>query len=364
MAFSEQRFNTEIRYGSVGGPEFNTDVLVVNSGHEQRNANWLDARGRWTSGADLFTRAEIDPLVSFFRARMGKKDGFRFKDWTDFKVAVASGVLGAADGNKWYDLSKDYVSGADTHTRRIAKPVTGTVAVYLAAVADVTATWDYVNGRVQLTALSSSVVTGVTKANPAVVTTSGSHGFSNGDTIWLETLAGITQLNDRVYTIGGVGASTFQLTGVDTRTGLITAITKAASAVITTSNTHGFSNGQSVTFSGILGMTELNNLVGTVSGVTGTSFTVSIDSTLFSTYVSVGYAYSLPASGGGVYTAYTSGGSAKKFPQSGAVTWSGDFDVPARFDTDKFEAEFMAYRESDEEMLFQVNGLTIVELRI
>lgn len=58
---------------------------------------------------------------------------------------------------------------------------------------------------------ASLSITGITQANPGVVSTSGAHGFSNGDTVWLEGIAGMPELNRRRYTINGVTASTFEL---------------------------------------------------------------------------------------------------------------------------------------------------------
>ena len=69
----------------------------------------------------------------------------------------------------------------------------------------------------------------------------------------------------------------------------ITAITKAASAVVTV-GTHTFVVGDVVLFSGVVGMTEINGLTGTVTAFDATTITVNINSTGFTTYVSGGTA--------------------------------------------------------------------------
>lgn len=71
-------------------------------------------------------------------------------------------------------------------------------------------------------------------------------------------------------------------------TAVITGISAAASAVVTAAND--FSVGDRIAFSGVVGMTEINNLVGTISAASATSFTVNIDSSLFTTYTSGGVA--------------------------------------------------------------------------
>jgi len=68
---------------------------------------------------------------------------------------------------------------------------------------------------------------------------------------------------------------------------VITGISKAANASVTA--THSFTSADigvtTVTFSGVLGMTEINTLRGVIQSVTSTtSFTVNIDSTNFGTY--------------------------------------------------------------------------------
>jgi len=73
----------------------------------------------------------------------------------------------------------------------------------------------------------------------------------------------------------------------------ITGISKAVNASITA--THAFTSADigvtTVTFSAVVGMTQINTLRGVVQSITSTtSFTVNIDSTTFSTYVSGGQA--------------------------------------------------------------------------
>lgn len=57
-------------------------------------------------------------------------------------------------------------------------------------------------------------ITGVTSADPAVVTASG-HGLINGDKIQIQDIVGMTQINNKEFTVDGVSGSTFQLKGED-----------------------------------------------------------------------------------------------------------------------------------------------------
>jgi uncharacterized protein (TIGR02217 family) len=127
--FHEVRFSDNIAYGATGGPEFATTVVATGAGHEQRNVDWAEARGRWDVASGLKNQAQLDELIAFFRARKGKAYGFRFKDWTDYRATRQ--LLGTGDGAQTqFQLVKRYPSGSVIEVRTITKPVAGTVRVY------------------------------------------------------------------------------------------------------------------------------------------------------------------------------------------------------------------------------------------
>lgn len=57
-------------------------------------------------------------------------------------------------------------------------------------------------------------ITGISQANPAVVTSTG-HGRSTGDVMYLEDITGMTELNNRQFTITVLSADTYSLDGED-----------------------------------------------------------------------------------------------------------------------------------------------------
>jgi uncharacterized protein (TIGR02217 family) len=127
--FHEVRFPDRIAVGAVGGPAFSTTVIATASGYEQRNINWAEARGRWNVATGIKRREDVAELIEFFRCRMGRAYGFRFKDHTDFRALAQ--LLGTGDGSTTsFQLVKRYTSGPATFTRTIRKPVAGTVKVY------------------------------------------------------------------------------------------------------------------------------------------------------------------------------------------------------------------------------------------
>lgn len=133
MVFTENRLDLGYDFGTVGGPQFNTTIVVTGGGNEQRNSNWSEARGRWQIGDRLYDRAELDSIINFFRAVKGSAIGFRFKDWSDYSATKQ--LIGVGNGSlTQFQLKKTYSVGALTSDRTIKKPVPGTVLVYVANV--------------------------------------------------------------------------------------------------------------------------------------------------------------------------------------------------------------------------------------
>lgn len=128
-SFSEERLELGIDYGQLGGPEFRTSIDETAAGLEARNIDWPEGRFTADLGARNIARSELDSLLAFFRARRGRAEGFRLKDWQDYAaVGQALGTGQAAQAT--VQLVKTYVSGS-TVTRTIKKPVAGSVTVYL-----------------------------------------------------------------------------------------------------------------------------------------------------------------------------------------------------------------------------------------
>jgi len=57
-------------------------------------------------------------------------------------------------------------------------------------------------------------ITAITKANPAVVTAA-SHGLSNGDRVFIASVGGMTEVNNKEFTVAGATTNTFQLSGIN-----------------------------------------------------------------------------------------------------------------------------------------------------
>jgi uncharacterized protein (TIGR02217 family) len=290
MSFYESpRFPDCYAFGAQGGPTYFTELVSVASGYEQRSEVWRYSRAQWEVGHVAKPKSEWQQLRDFFHAMAGRLHGFRFKDWTDFEANSADGsgyvnADGHPTGEPTAQLFKRYqVLTGVYRDRAITKPIAATVALQKDGVAAATG-WalDSTTGVVTFSALATATVNAITKANPGVATTSAAHGFSNGQVIYLSGVAGMTEVNDRAFTIAGVTSTTFQL-GEDTTS----------------------------------------------------------------------------------YGTFTGTATAARYPQaSESWTWTGEFDVPARFDTDQMRVDMIDRQGGEGELLIVWQAIPIIEIRI
>lgn len=282
MAFLEERFPENINYGSGFRTSHASRIVPTAGGSEYRSLDHPFVK----SSLDVdFTRQRdeiITKIIALNLRANGTFRGFRVKNFLDFTTNNFRDTPTAFDQDMLlvsagvYQIMRWYASSADTLAarRRIRKPVSGTVLVG-------------VSGELM----------------PA-------SNYSLDNTTGLVTFPA-------------------------NKSGTISAITKASSAVITI-GTHTILVGESVFISGVLGMTQINNQRAIVLSKTTSTITVDIDSTLYSTY--------------------TSGGTVNTRPQSGeSVTAGCQFDIPMRFDAD-LSGVFVANG------VLSVSGVGLVEI--
>jgi len=134
MAFDEIRLPTGIERGALGGPGFLTNVVLLNSGKEQRNSLWSVDRGQWDIGYGIQTRDDALAVRNFFMARLGRARGFRFKDWTNYSTGTTKMPTSeTGDGSETvFQLRYRYQdTGGFYYEKAIFKPVAGTVQMYI-----------------------------------------------------------------------------------------------------------------------------------------------------------------------------------------------------------------------------------------
>ncbi len=286
-SFLEDRLPINIDYGSSFGEEYAVEVDTTANGNEYRRLRHNAPRARYDLSFDMRQQLWVmDEVVSLFHRVFGKFAGFRVKNIADFSSNGYTGTPTFADqacalvSAGVYQLQKSYGGAGSTLSigrpiRTVFKPVAGSVVVGMAGAALPISQWtvDTVTGRITMAANKSRAITAITKAAQAVVT---------------------------------VGA-------------------------------HTFATGESVAFTGVLGMTQINGLRALITATSGTTITVAINSTAFGTY--------------------TSGGTVQTSPIGSEVVTAGfEFDLPMRFDSDLSGLNFATFDT------LSTGGINLVEI--
>ena len=226
-------------------------------------------------------------------------DDFRLINITDIGSTAASTPVMRAEGSSAMTAGSAYYSLKTNGAATVAIETTTTTGGF---------TFVSDSGSVALSA--AVAITGITNATPPVVSTGSTAGLNAGDIVRVYGTTGQLNIAGLDFTIDTIVANTsFNLAymvapGAAATAGfwrrvpfdarfyprnrVITSISKAASAVIVMSVTHGFTVGQEVRFivPSEFGMTEMNNRLGVITAINTTtnSITVDIDSTGFTTF--------------------------------------------------------------------------------
>ena len=261
--FLEERLPVGVRMGASFADEYQVEITQTAGGSEYRRLVHPYPRRVFNVSYTQVTAEMWDDLLALYHRAYGMYAGFRVKALDDYTTNARTAAPTATDqtlevitAGTVYQLQVKYGAGGTPlgigePVRTIFKPVASTT-------------------RVAIDALEQTVTT-----------------------MW------------SVSTITG------RITFAANKTRAITGITQAASAVVTV-GAHTFVVNESVHFTGVSGMTQINGLRGTITAVAATTITVAINSTAF--------------------TAYISGGTVNTNPQTGEVVKGGcEYDIPCRF---------------------------------
>lgn len=287
--FLEERLSDLIRYGSSYQDDYAVNVVRTAGGQEYRALVHPYPTRRFDVSYMLDAATTYAELMGVYHRAHGQFAGFRARCFDEWSSNGAKGAPTAFDQDALYvsagvyQLIKvygaDHAAGASGYPyRQIKKPVAGTCHVAIGGIemTDHVLHWsvDSTTGRLTFPVDGSGTISGISKAANAVVTFSGSSGS--------------------------------------------------------------FSSGQTVYFSGVSGMTQINGVRGKIVSQSAGSITVDINSTAFSTW--------------------TSSGVFNTRPQPGeSVTCGFEFDFPVRFSTAlPVGQDYPGYRP--------VDGVSLVEL--
>lgn len=300
MSFLETpRFPDSIARGATRTRRTATQIVAGQTGVEQRNAVAANKRRLYEVRIPPRGSANWKDWNDFVESLRGPADGFRLKDWADFACVEAQGVLYPLSGTA---LAGSAGAGYGVPTLQLAIKYTS---------------WAIAQPRLILKPIAAGLVI---KRNGTPAT-------------------------------AGAGAGQYAL---DTTTGKVTWVEDQSRAVSshTVGATHqfnlasafspNFAVGGRIFVTGVTGTAAalLNSLPLQVTNVAANVITVAVDTT------------GLTATGG---TAYF-------YPQpTYALIWSGNFDVPVRFESDEI-VDVIVHRSASGDMIMESPTVNLIEL--
>ncbi|WP_439477278.1 ubiquitin-activating E1 FCCH domain-containing protein [Brevundimonas sp.] len=175
-------------------------------------------------------------------------------------------------------------------------------------------------------------ITAATKARPVVITSS-SHGFANGDVVWISGATGMTQLNNKPYVVTNRTTDSFELYTlagyrVDGRNyggyigsaGRVQRCQNNDCSITITAANHGMSNNEYVYITDVGGMTQINNDTHLVGNASANSFTIDLTDASLTPYTLGGKAWSARGEGTTYFAFDNMNGDLRTHRVSGCVT--------------------------------------------
>lgn len=118
--------------GFRGGPEYSTEITPMDNGGDQRNAQWIWPRHRYSAEFLNLQEDARDEIIAAFHVCVGREHSFRFKDWNDYqtngttKVGTIAPAVGTMEPAQLYVT---YAFGPATKLRKITAPVGSTIVI-------------------------------------------------------------------------------------------------------------------------------------------------------------------------------------------------------------------------------------------
>jgi Flp pilus assembly protein TadG len=215
---------------------------------------------------------------------------------SDLEVSVSLDITGSMAGTKISDLIAATNTLIDTVIKTSQTPSYSKMAIVPWAYAANLGTYaNNIRGTptagvsiasVSYLSATAPSITGITRANPGVVTVASATGLANGDWVYISGVSGMTQVNGTYTQIANLSGTSFELSGVCTSsscgynkyTSGGTATKCAATScqeVVTTSSANGLSNGNYAYITGVTNMSGFSGNLWQVSSPTSTTFIAS-----------------------------------------------------------------------------------------
>ncbi|MEJ6790412.1 ubiquitin-activating E1 FCCH domain-containing protein [Brevundimonas sp. BR2-1] len=261
----------------------------------------------------------------------------------NIEVALVLDITGSMAGQRIIDLKAAAKELVDLVVQPVQTPYYSKIALVpysnsvnpgtyvTTARGAITGSVNITNAVINLTG-TAKTITGATRDNPVVIT-SASHGFANGDVVWISGATGMTQLNNKPYVVTNKTTNTFQLYRLNgyrvngdyysSYTGTAGRVQKCQNndcSITITAPGHGLVNNQYVYITDVNGMTQINDQSHLVGNSTVNTYTIDLTESVLTPYTSGGRSWS--ARGGGTtYFAFENmNGDLQTHRVSGCVT--------------------------------------------
>lgn len=345
MAFLEERLPVSVKAGASFADDYNVEIIQSAGGNEYRKLVHPYPVRVFNIGYTHFTDEIWSQILALYHRAYGMFAGFRVRAFDDYTTNTRTLAPTAFDETlevittgSVYRLRVSYGAGATPLSigkpvRTIFKPVSGTTKVGIDALEQSTG-WsvDTTTGKVTFAANKLRAITAITQAASAVVTV-GAHTFVVGDSVHFSNVLGMTQINGLRGAITAIAATTIT---VAINSSGFAAYTKGGIAQ-TNPQTGAVKTGN------ITAITKAVNAVVTV----GTHTFVVSESVLFADVVGMteinGLTGVITATSAttitvdidsSAFSTYTSGGTAKTALLTAEVVKGGcEFDIPCRFNS-------------------------------
>ncbi|WP_374516825.1 ubiquitin-activating E1 FCCH domain-containing protein [Brevundimonas sp.] len=231
----------------------------------------------------------------------------------NIEVALVLDITGSMGGTKLSDLKAAAKELVDLVVQPVQTPYYSKIALVPYSMAVNAGSYadgarGSIAGSVNITnavlnlAGTQKTITAATNGRPVVITAA-SHGFSNGDVVWISGVSGMTPLNNKAFRVANRTTNGFELRTlsgyyVDGRNwngyaggGRVQQCQNNDCSIVITAAGHGLSNNDYVYIEGVNGMTQINNEAFLVGNATSNTFTIDPNVAALSPYTSGGRAW-------------------------------------------------------------------------
>lgn len=225
MAFLEERFTQLIRYGSSWTEDYAVTAVESAGGDSYKSLQHRFPRRTFDASVMLDEATLWNEVVNVYQRAFGRYAGFRvrcFDEWstngrksppTPFDQPLLLVSAGVYQLVKYYGTDKAALAGLGHPYRKLKKPVAATTRVAIQTTEIRSADWsvDTTTGLVTFAADQTRPITAISKAASAVLDVGAGHPFVTGMSVHVSTVAGMTQINGLRALVTATGATTITL---------------------------------------------------------------------------------------------------------------------------------------------------------